>query len=174
MDTKIVHQKTKQVESIIEFLKNAKMSRMGYDSTQGPFFKPDKKEDFHMNHKNLPEIPESLNRHIKVMYEIIGDPNIEIYLGEWTFLSLHKSLQNYRQYCDDDQKNVFDIGFRYLGLGHLEILSCDLTNHLLFFRRDGGSNGWDREDNYRDLMNYKTGDSEYMYFHELKKIIIRS
>ena len=44
-------------------------------------------------------------------------------------------------------------------------------NHLLFFRRDGGSNGWDREDNYRDLMNYKTGENEYMYFHELKKII---
>ena len=62
-----------------------------------------------MNHKNLPKIPESLNRHIKVMYELIGDPNIEVYIGEWTILSLTKSLQNYKQYCDDDQKNVFDI-----------------------------------------------------------------
>ena len=52
-----------------------------------------------MNHKNLPEIPESLNRHIKVMYELIGDPNIEVYIGEWTILSLSKSLQNYKQYC---------------------------------------------------------------------------
>ena len=68
-----------------------------------------------------------------------------------------------------DQKNVFDIGFQYIGLGHIEVLSCDLTNHLLFKRRDGGSNGWDREDNYKDLMNYKTGDSEYIYFNEWKK-----
>ena len=89
-----------------------------------------------------------------------------------TLKSMHCSISNILEKMSiDDQKNVFDIGFRYLGLGHLEILSCDLTNHLLFFRRDGGSNGWDREDNYKDLMNYKTGDNEYMYFHELKKII---
>ena len=36
--------------------------------------------DFNEDYKEIPEIPESLNRHIKVMYEIIGDPNIEIYL----------------------------------------------------------------------------------------------
>ena len=59
-------------------------------------------------------------------------------------------------------------------MGHIEVLSCDLTNHLLFKRRDGGSNGWDREDNYKDLMNYKMGDSEYIYFNEWKKEIIHS
>ena len=174
MDTKLIRQKTKQVESILEFLKDSKLSREDYDSTQEPFFKKDKKDEFIMNHKNLPKIPESLNRHIKVMYELIGDPNIEVYIGEWTILSLIKSLQNYKQYCDDGQKNVFDIGFQYMGMGHIEVLSCDLTNHLLFKRRDGGSNGWDREDNYKDLINYKTGDSEYMYFNEWKKEIIHS
>ena len=174
MDTKLIRQKTKQVESILEFLKDSRLSSENYDSTQEPFFNKDKKDEFIMNHKNLPKIPESLNRHIKVMYELICDPNKEVYIGEWTILSLNKSLQNYKQYCDDGQKNVFDIGFEYIGLGHIEVLSCDLTNHLLFKRRDGGSNGWDREDNYKDLINYKTGDSEYIYFNEWKKEIIHS
>ena len=43
MDTKLIRQKTKQVESILEFLKDSKLSREDYDSTQEPFFKKDKK-----------------------------------------------------------------------------------------------------------------------------------
>ena len=131
MDTKLIRQKTKQIESILEFLKDSKISREDYDSTQEPFFKKDKKDEFIMNHKNLPKIPESLNHHIKVMYELIGDPNKEVYIGEWTILSLSKSLKNYKQYCDDDQKNVFDIGFQYMGMGHIMVLSCDLNNHFV-------------------------------------------
>ena len=47
-------------------------------------------------------------------------------------------------------------------------ISCDLNNHLLFERRDGGSNGYDREDNYQDLLKYKTGDKKYFYFVQFK------
>ncbi len=109
MDTKLIRQKTKQVELIIELLKNAKMSRMGYDSTQEPFFKKDKKDEFIMNHKNLPKIPESLNRHIKVMYELIGDPNIEVYIGEWTILSLIKSSRLFENEINSATKNTIII-----------------------------------------------------------------
>ena len=91
MDTKLVRQKTKQVESILEFLKDSKLSREDYDSTQAPFFKKDKKDEFIMNHKNLPKIPESLNRHIKIIYELISNPNIEIYIGKWTIISAFNS-----------------------------------------------------------------------------------
>ena len=171
MDTKLIRQKTKQVESILEFLKDSKLSREDYDSTQEPFFKKDKKDEFIMNHKNLPKIPESLNRHIKVMYELIGDPNKEVYIGEWTILSLTKSLQNYKQYCDDGQKNVFDIGFQYMGMGHIEVLSCNLFNHLLFLRNDGGSNGWDREYNYKKIIKFDYKEYEYFYFNQFLKML---
>ena len=43
MDTKLIRQKIKQVESILEFLKESKLSREDYDSTQEPFLRKIKK-----------------------------------------------------------------------------------------------------------------------------------
>ena len=102
-------QKTIHANGILDLLENAKMSKKGHKSTRQPFFMQGGSSDFKAGHDTLPEIPESLNSHIKVMYELIGDPNKEVYIGEWTILSLNKSLQNYKQYCDDGQKNIFDI-----------------------------------------------------------------
>ena len=36
-----------------------------------------------------------------------------------------------------------------MGMGHVEVVSCDLETHLLFYRPDGGSNSYDREANYQ-------------------------
>ena len=44
-------------------------------------------------------------------------------------------------------------------MGHIRMLACDLNTHLLFIRMDGGSNGWDREHNYNDLI--KNGSKAY-------------
>ena len=30
-------------------------------------------------------IPESLNRHIKIFYTLVGNPNVEIYIGDLYF-----------------------------------------------------------------------------------------
>ena len=72
----------------------------------------------------------------------------------------------YEGFCKDGQVAVFDVGFQYYGLGHIRVLACDLENHLLFYRPDGGSNGWDREANYKKLINYDKNEYEYMYFSE--------
>jgi len=39
---------------------------------------------------------------------------------------------------------------------------------------DGGSNGYDREANYQDLLKYKTGSKEYMYFFQFKHRLLDS
>ena len=173
MDT-IIARKAEQVLNVQQFLEKAIMSNEGYDSTQEPFFQRNKATNLQMNYKDLPEIPESLNRHIKIIYEYIGNPDIEVYIGDWTIMSLHKSLQLYNQYCNDDQKKVFDIAFQYAGMGHINVLSCDLENHLLFKRQDGGSDGWDREANYKELLNYKSENYHHMYFTQWKNEIIHS
>ena len=171
---KIIEAKTKQVMSVQELLEKAIMSNEGHDSTLEPCFVGLEGPKLEMDHKELPEIPESLNRHIKIMYELIGNPDKEVYIGEWTILSLNKSLENYKQYCADGQQKIFDIGFTYMGMGHVMVLSCDLDNHLLFKRRDGGSNGWDREANYKDLINYDPENYTPMYFCQWKDSIINS
>ena len=39
-------------------------------------------------------------------------------------------------------------------MGHVEMLHCNLYISLLFIRMDGGSNGWDREYNYKKVINF--------------------
>jgi hypothetical protein len=172
MDKHIIEKK-KQINSVIELLKNAKISRENYDSTNEPFFMNDYSVDFKENYNEIPEIPKSLNRHIKLMYQIIGNSKIEIYINEYTIMSLDKCLENYKHLCDNGQELVFDFGYRYLGMGHIEMISCDLSNHLLFKRNDGGSNGYDREDNYQKLLKYNSGDKKFLYFTQWKDSIIK-
>ena len=169
---KHLSEKRKQILSVEELLKSAKLSEERYDSTMEPFFMKRGDDDYIMNYKDLPELPEALNRHIKIFYTLVGNPDKEVYIGDYTFMSLTKCLENYKHYCDDNQTSVFDIAFRYEGMGHITVVSCDLNNHLLFERRDGGSNGYDREDNYKALLDYKTDSKKYMYFIQFKKKIL--
>ena len=173
MDKHILEKK-KQIESIRDLLKTSKKSKEGYDSTIEPFFMKDDDINFTEDYKDIPEIPESLNRHIKLMYQIIGNSKIEIYIDEYTIMSLDKCLETYKNLCDNGQELVFDFGYRYVGMGHIEVISCDLSNHLLFFRDDGGSNGYDREDNYQRLLKYNPGDKNYLYFIQWKNSIIKN
>ena len=169
--TSIIEAKKKQTETILELLKDCKVSKEKYKSSIEPFFLSDSSKDFKVGFTSIPELPDNLNRHFKIFYEVIGDPKIEIYIGEWTMMSLDEVLEKYNHYCSEGQKNVFDIGYRYMGMGHIEVLSCNLYNHLLFYRMDGGSNGWDREANYKDIINFDYQKYEYFYFTDwLKKV----
>tara|TARA_B110000902_G_C14187949_1_gene543050 strand:+ start:155 stop:691 length:537 start_codon:yes stop_codon:yes gene_type:complete len=161
--------KREQVISVQELVKNSTLSEENHDSTIEPFFQKSIEKNYLMNFKEIPELPESLNRHMKIFYELVGNPNTEVYIGDFTFMSLTKCLENYNNYCANDQKTVFDIGFRYAGMGHIIVTSCDLNNHLLFERMDGGSNGYDREANYKELLNYQTGSKKYIYFNQFKE-----
>ena len=71
-----------------------------------------------------------------------------------------------KELCSNGQTNVFDIGYRYLGMGHIEMLSCNLYNNLLFYRRDGGSSGIESEYNYNKLLNFNYREYEYFYFNK--------
>ena len=44
-------------------------------------------------------------------------------------------------------------------MGHVRVISCELDTHLLFFRQDGGSNGYDRDDHFNYLI--KNGTAPY-------------
>ena len=82
-----------------------------------------------------------------------------IYIIKFYIFSLDEALSQYLKYYNDGQKNVLNIGYRYSGMRWIELLSCDLKTHLLFLRKDGGSNGWDREINYKNII--KNGSNKY-------------
>ena len=71
-----------------------------------------------------------------------------------------------------NQNLVFDIGYKYNGLGHIKVLSCNLYNHLFFLRNDGGSNGYDCEYNYKNIINFDYKKYEYYYFNEIIELLL--
>ena len=143
-----VEKYNKRCEYILNQLNKGHISQDNYDSTKQPFFLKNKNQNFIVDFQKIEGLPERLNRNIISIYNIIGNPKCEVYLNEWTIMSYEKAIQTYNDYCQDGITNVFDIAFRYRGMGHVEVLSCDLTNHLLFKRDDGGANGWEREAHY--------------------------
>jgi hypothetical protein len=155
----------RNINKILKILEQSNVSCNDYDSTKQPFFSCNSSHNkFNINFQSLSNynIPESLNRNIILIYKILGDPTKEIYLGQWTIMSLDKALKNYKEYSKNGQNNVFDIGYKYVGMGHIDVISCDLKSHLLFYRPDGGSNGYDRQANYQNLI--KNGSSNYEQF----------
>jgi hypothetical protein len=50
-----------------------------------------------------------------------------------------------------------------MGMGHVEVISCDLETHLLFYHQDGGSNGLERQQNFENLV--KNGSKNYNKFY---------
>lgn len=155
----------KQIDKIIKVLETATISDDDYNSTNQPFFNKDpQNREFKINSKKINDsiIPNSLNRNIILIYKLLGNTSKEIYLKEWTIFSLDKALNIYNNYCENGQTNIFDIGFKYMGMGHVDVISCDLKSHLLFFRPDGGSNGYDRENNFNNII--KNGSTPYDKF----------
>ena len=150
---------------ILEVLTGTTMSTSGYTSSNKPFFKEDNEfEPFEMGYDTLPEFPEGLNNNIIYMYKIIGHKDREIYFNEWTIMSVSESLKKYEKYCSEGQKDVFDIAHRYMGLGHIEVLACDLSTHHLYTRPDGGSNGYDREFNHDNMIkNGPIKDKQFLF-----------
>jgi len=150
-------------KKIINILKTyGQVSNNNYNSLEVPFFMQNsnnQKLEINFNNNNnfnLNLLPNKLNRNIKFIYSLLKDPSCEIYIKEWTFFSPNKALELYNNYCKKGQKNVFDIGHKYMGMGHVEVISCDLETNLLFIRSDGGSNGYDRINNYNNLINKGT------------------
>ena len=157
----------RNIHKILKVLEQSNISSNDYDSTKLPFFSSDSSlNNFTLNFQSLSNynIPESLNRNIVLIYKILGHPDKEIYIGNWTILSLKKALSIYQDFCNNGQNNVFDIGYRYLGMGHVEVISCDLKSHLLFYRRDGGSNGFDRQANYENIIQNGSHSCEKFFF----------
>ena len=158
--------KSKQINKILAMLEKATISSSDYISSHEPFFMKDNSAIRFCQYNNLfvdAQIPEGLNNNIKMLYQILGHQKREIYYGPWTIMSLNEALERYKILCAKGQTNVFDIGYKYGGMGYIDVLSCDLSNHLLFYRLDGGSNDYDRQYNLNELI--KNGSQPYKKFY---------
>tara|TARA_B110000285_G_C15073044_1_gene589100 strand:+ start:863 stop:1378 length:516 start_codon:yes stop_codon:yes gene_type:complete len=159
----ITRNEMKQINNIMSVLKKGKTSSDNYNLTLQPFFLNDiSSQNFDINFDTINNIPDGINRNVSLIYDILGSTKREVYLGDWTIMNLDKAVEIYEEYSKHGLKNVFDIGYRYMGMGHIEIISCDLDSHLLFFHPGGGSNGWDHASNFNEIV--KNGPKKYNQF----------
>lgn len=144
---------------ISEFAMSGKRGETSYDSTNAPFFlqgaskhnEPGRK--LTQTNERLTSIESTMKetqgfpQKLKMLYQIIADPSIEFYIDNWTLFPLNKIYDRRLQMLTDGQTRVIDFGLLYAGMGHVIIAAFDVKDKMIFYRHDGGSNGWDRAEN---------------------------
>ena len=91
-----------------------------------------------------------LHPEILKLYERIGYNN-EYQFKYYTFMTLNEIIERKNNY-----ENFIDIALKYQGLGHILLISYHIKSNKFFFRMDGGSNGYDRENNYNKYKKFNT------------------
>lgn len=166
IDVKLI-KRQRNFDKKLKILNKGFLSSDNYDSSNKPFFFNDKNQSkFEIEYNPINGIPDSLNKNIIDIYNIIGNKKKELYLGEWTIMSFENALNRYNELLSLNVIDVFDIGYKYEGMGHITMLSCDLKSHLLFYRPDGGSNDYDREYNLNMLIQNGSSNYKKFYFSE--------
>ena len=163
---RLVGEQRKRSKVIVTKLSEGTMSAETYDSTIQPWYMADKALSFEIGHKPISDCPPELNHSITLMYNVIGDPDREIYIGDWTIVSWNKAKKRYDVYKEDKQTKIFDIAHIYTGMGHIRVLACDLTTHNLFYHDAGGANGYESKHNYDKLMLLDPSTQNQMFFSE--------
>tara|TARA_Y100000389_G_scaffold44558_1_gene39264 strand:- start:531 stop:1121 length:591 start_codon:yes stop_codon:yes gene_type:complete len=162
IDNKILKRRI-HLQKILSILHHSNISNANYDSSNKAFFSGNIESAFKMHNKPIEGVPNKVNRNILDIYKLLGDTEKEIYIGSWTIMSVKNAIERYKELCNLNRTDIFDIGYQYMGMGHIKMISCDLNNHLLFYRPDGGSNGYDREDNLKKLL--ENGSKYYNKFY---------
>jgi len=144
-------------------LLDAKFSIKNYRSNNEPFFLQidDKSNNLHDKYEKIEEYIETnlsiLSKEIKDFYIYYKTIDKEIYINNWTFMSLSNIIEICNKYKLQNI-NTIDIAFKYHGMGHIKILFYDPRINSLNFRMDGGSNSYDREYNFKKLIEYNSND----------------
>jgi hypothetical protein len=99
----------------------------------------------------------ALSDDIKNFYRKIGSSTQEIYINSWSLFSIDNILNLNKNYKNDNI-TITDLGLKYEGMGHCKVAFYDPQTNMIYYRFDGGSSGWDRQYNFKNLQNYKSDE----------------
>lgn len=141
---------------------NILFSSRNHDSTGQPFFLPNVDNNQNQN-QNISIIEDNnlllaiefkelnLEKNITDFYLDNEAHNKEMYIEKWTFFSITKILELVKHYATHNINNIVDLGFMYHGMGHVKVVYYNKITKKIHFRMDGGSNDYDRMDNFNEL-----------------------
>ena len=126
----------------------------GYNSNLVPFMENNKSDKIITD----PLINDKLGKlyipeNIKNFYRDVSSSTQEIYINNWTLFSLDNILNMSKEYLLVGVPTI-DLGFTYMGMGHVHVAFYHPKFDTILFRMDGGSNDWERKDNRYDLINF--------------------
>ena len=108
-----------------------------------------------------------LSEELKQLYHTICAQDKECVINDWCILSLNDVCSDYelmREYTDN---KIIDFARLYIGMGHYYMCAYDSNTYSYFVRRDGGSNGYDREINFNFFCNYIRQKDKHFDFQYL-------
>ena len=150
----------------INELNNITFSMPNHDSTTQPFFLPNIDNDTNISiieDNNLLlniEFKElNLEKNITDFYLDNEAHNKEMYIENWTFFSISKILELVKHYTSHNINNIVDLGFMYHGMGHVKVVYYNKITKKIHFRMDGGSNDYDRMDNFNELKKISNNET---------------
>jgi hypothetical protein len=88
------------------------------------------------------------------VYRVIDRPHCEYIFGQWILMSLQHVHDQYNIRVSHDQRRAVDFAIQYMGLGHCDVCSYDPEQKRIFYRGDGGSNGFDVSRNFEHANTY--------------------
>ena len=139
------------------FIESGKMGVKSVTAVDNPFLiqNPQKDGSVGFNtpevNKILEEVP--IQNSLKLLYQIIGD-DVEMYFSQWTLLALTKVKQQYKIKVENSQSRAIDFAIAYAGMGHVVVCSYDPETSKIYYRHDGGSNGYECDDHFKFSIEY--------------------
>jgi hypothetical protein len=151
---------------------NILFSSRNHDSTGQPFFLPNVDNNQNHNQNQNISIIEDNNLLLNIEFKelnlekAIADfyldneaHNKEMYIENWTFFSITKILELVKHYATHNINNIVDLGFMYHGMGHVKVVYYNKISKKIHFRMDGGSNDYDRMDNFNELKKISNNET---------------
>lgn len=140
------------------FIESGKIGEKDASVTNNPFLIQTPKEDGSVGF-NTPEVNKILDEvpikdSLKLMYQIIGNTGVEMYFNQWILLSLTKVKEQYNHKVDKLQRRAIDFAIAYAGMGHVVVCSYDPETSKIYYRHDGGSNGYECGDRFKFSVDY--------------------
>jgi hypothetical protein len=152
----------------LRFIETGKKGEDDYDTSCMPFFATKIERDgslgYYTKEVNIILETISVGTDLKRLYQIIGNTKCEYYFNNWILMNLDSLKERYDNLITNKQTRVIDFGFSYGGMGHCVVVSYDPITKKIFYRHDGGSNGYEREHHYNFIKDYTPEKSKLFPF----------
>ena len=150
---------------------DGKKGEIDHDSAMQPFFtkapeEGDRARQLDFESEETAKIIDANNipTPLATLFKVIGHPSREYYFNNWILLNLNKIVNVYNSKVEKGQNNIIDFSVMYMGMGHCIVCAMDPRDKKVFYRHDGGSNGWERQHNYEKIVTYDSNSGKKFSF----------